>query len=90
MFPGLTEGRIVHYVLQSTDLPESHQHEVGKAVPAIVVNTWPHLNRDDGYANLTVFPDWSDQGVPAGLLWATSRVYDESGKPGTWHWPPRA
>jgi len=37
MLQGLTEGRIVHYVLQSTDLPESHQHEVGKAVPAIVV-----------------------------------------------------
>lgn len=24
------------------------------------------------------------------MLWATSVAQDESGKPGTWHWPPRA
>lgn len=88
MLQGLTEGRIVHYVLQSSDLPESHQHEVGKVVPAIVVNAWPHLNRDDGYANLTGFPDHSNQGLGA-TVWLTSRVHDESGQPGTWHWPAR-
>lgn len=96
MLQGLTEGRIVHYVLGPTDLPESHRHCVGEVVPAIVVNCWRGLNKDDGYSNLVAFVDGSNQGFKnldgssKLSIWVTSRVCDESGKPGTWHWPAKA
>jgi len=89
MLPGLTEGRIVHYVLAERDLPETHKRDAGTCVPAIVVNCWRSLNRDDGYSNLQVFVDGTNHGVPSGMIWATSRTYSEGNEPGTWHWPER-
>lgn len=92
---GLTEGRVVHYVMPD-----------GKHCPAIIVRNWDELA---GTSNLTVFPDWNndagyteadkqalrDQGidpeeVKRGLFWKTSVVYSEDKEPNTWHWIERA
>lgn len=75
-------GRIVHYVL-----PE-HSGRVGEHRAAIVTNTFGGM-----LANLTVFLDQSADD-PAGVVGAHtmrgwSVEYDESCKPGTWHWPER-
>jgi hypothetical protein len=80
----------VHYVLAEHDLPETQKHCVGRHRPAIVVNAWPELNRPDGYANLTVFPDHANDGIAGGVIWATSRFHSELKEPGTWHWPEKA
>jgi len=86
---GLTEGRIVHYVLSN-----------GQHRPAIVVRNWsnPDIPGSDGMANLIVFSDGSnDRGVVGGnatdqgLFWATSAHYDAEGcKHHTWHWIEKA
>jgi hypothetical protein len=60
MLQGLSEGRIVHYVLAEHDLSARHKYSVGRHRPAIVVNSWPDLGRDDGYSNLLVFLDGSN------------------------------
>jgi len=93
---GLTEGRIVHYVLDS-----------GEHRPAIVVKVWRYpdpdvvdqdgaalLNPRNGCSNLQVFTD-SDAGAKFNdalppVMWATSRVYSENKEPGTWHWIEKA
>lgn len=85
---GLTEGRIVHFVMPN-----------GEHRPAIVVKVW----NQDGTANLTVFPDWTNdthnlpnqfypvEEIRRGLFWATSVRFDEAEKkPGTWHWIEKA
>jgi len=87
MFPGLGVGRIVHYVLCADDLLPSHAHCVGEVIPAIVVHDW---RADNGSTNLQGFPDGRNHGFGIGMtVWLTSRHNDESGKPGTWHWPPK-
>jgi len=54
--------------------------------------------QDTGTVNLSVFPDWSNNGFysyasatpqPLGLVWKTSVQYSESPEPGKWFWPPR-
>lgn len=83
---GLTEGRIVHYVMPS-----------GEHRPAIVVRVW----NSEGTCNLTVFPDWGNDNKPGNgiginmgqgtaLLWATSILHSDEPKPGTWHWIEKA
>lgn len=101
MLAGLIEGRIVHYVLAPHDVPVEFSHCVGLHRPALVVNAWPYLDREDGYSNLTVFVDWSNDGNfdidekgrgvnrAAPSIWATSRIYSEDKTPGTWHWIER-
>lgn len=88
MLNGLAPGRIVHYVLAPGDLPFSHQHCAGQVIPAMVVNVWPELNRDDGYCNLVGTTDGSNHGLPLHVH-LTSRVFSELSMPGAWHWPPR-
>lgn len=89
---GLTEGRMVHYVL-----PDGHGRSPSEHRPAVVVKVWrmgdgsPPAN---GCSNLSVFTDFtndysSGQGAD-GRMWATSVVYSEEPKPGTWHWIERA
>jgi hypothetical protein len=89
---GLTEGRMVHYVLSEWDesttvKPAPNQ---GEHRPAVVVKVWGA----SGTSNLQVFTDsdpkqqTNDCRPP--LMWKTSVVYDETGKPGTWHWIERA
>jgi hypothetical protein len=78
---GLTEARIVHYVFKAQIFHESElQHRA-----AIVVRDWKEAS---GSVNLTVFPDWSNDG-PAnalGIVWKTSVPYSEEPKEHTWHW----
>lgn len=95
MLVGLTEGRIVHYVLTDRDVCDipltMGRPAAGVERAAIVVNSWPGLDRDDGYANLLVFMDGQNDGLQlheAPLRWVTSRIRSAEGKePGTWHWP---
>jgi hypothetical protein len=82
---GLSEGRIVHYVLAPHDLPEKHQHKAGTHRPAIVLQVW---SRENGCSNLSVFTDHDNDGLPP-TYWATSRTYSEDPQPGTWHWPEK-
>lgn len=77
---GLTEGRIVHFVL------DKDQHR-----PAVIVKVW---SKETGTSNLQVFVDGTNDkyyGVGlfeqiAGMMWRTSVVYSEEPKVGTWHW----
>jgi len=75
---GLTEGRIVHFVL------ENGQHR-----PAIVVKVW---NKSTGYVNLQVFTDGGNDGeqYASGQYWATSVMPSETHEPRTWHWIEKA
>lgn len=89
---GLTEGRIVHYVLPN-----------GEHRPAMVVRVW---NKSAGTVNLQVFTD-SDNDIAAfaadsgvaqtykeeirrGIVWKTSVGYSEKDISGTWHWVEKA
>jgi hypothetical protein len=86
---GLTEGRIVHYVLREG-------RNAGEHRAALVVRVWRANGNppENGCANLQVFMDGTNDATPAGTAvwvdWKTSVYYDESGKPGTWHWIERA
>lgn len=72
------------YVLSAGDLPETHKRCAGQIIPAKIVNDWPQLGREDGYSNLTGFPDHANMGLPA-TVWLTSRIYNPTGTAGTWH-----
>jgi len=83
--PGLSEGRIVHYVLQD-----------GAHRPAIIVRNW---NSPGGCCNMQVFLDGvNDEGIThvatddarRGMQWCTSILYSAKPQPGTWHWPEMA
>lgn len=87
---GLTEGRIVHFVMPN-----------GEHRPAIVVRVWREIaSACEGYVNLQVFTDGSNdvlgseqftsfdaEAIRRGVLWKTSVCYSETKEPGTWHWP---
>lgn len=90
--PGLTEGRMVHFVMPD-----------GQHRPAIVVLVWHVSGACPGYVNLQVFTDGtndlSSQGklhpddvdrIAFGIWWRTSVCYSEGKEPGTWHWIERA
>ena len=73
---GLTEGRMVHFVLGNW----SHR-------PAVIVNAWKDQGYSHGEVNLTVFMDWQNDGHPLGIDWQTSVPFDDDQRrPGTWHW----
>ncbi len=85
---GLTEGRIVHYVPFEHEVNPSFHH-----LAAIVTQVFSPASNAEGVANLTVFPDWSNDGasyLTQPMFWATSRLYSAEPTPGTWHWPERA
>ena len=80
---GLTEGRIVHFVLAE-----------GEHRPAIVVKRW-----SENCANLQVFVDGTNdarfdvplEALKTGVMWATSVVHDPEGKQvRSMHFPERA
>ena len=86
---GLTEGRLVHYVLEGA--------HGGKHRPAVIVNSWgernDNLDDSDVVVNLVVLLDGGNDGAPAKypMLWVTSVHFDESTfADGTWHWIERA
>jgi hypothetical protein len=87
---GLTEGRIIHYVLNEG--PDKGQHR-----PAVIVRVWRSNTPEggskapeNGCSNLQVFTDsdadrkYNDELPP--VMWKTSVLYDENCAPGTWHW----
>lgn len=86
--PGLTEGRIVHYVL--ADGPSAGQHR-----PAIVVRNWGQKLEDGttsnptGCVQLQVFTDGPNDQM-ANTTHASSVVYSEEPAPNTWYYPERA
>lgn len=86
---GLTEGRIVHYVLpKRPDIKTEGAHR-----PAIVVLVCPkEWGYPEGAANLQVFLDGTNDhsSYDGTTLWATSVQYSEDPQPGTWHWIERA
>lgn len=87
---GLTEGRIVHFVMPN-----------GEHRPAMVVKVW---SKEVGRCNLQVFTDGNNDAqvvvasnfaatsqVKSGLWWQTSIAFDDQDKaPGTWHWIEKA
>jgi hypothetical protein len=78
---GLTEGRMVHYVLATGPNKGSHR-------PAVIVRIW---TKEAPYTSqLQVFTDGANDGLD-NVHWATSVTYDESGeKQHSWHWIERA
>lgn len=73
---GLTEGRMVHFVLR--DGPSAGQHR-----PAIIVRVW---NKTSPTVQLQVFTDDANDRCPA-VMWATSVPFDADGqRPYSWHW----
>jgi len=84
---GLTEGRIVHYVLP--DGPHAGEHR-----PAMVVKVWRQGDGSppaNGYANLQVFVDGTnDYPKYNGSVWVTSVEYSEVPVARTWHWIEKA
>lgn len=80
--PGLTEGRMVHYVLPDGIRKGEHR-------PAVIVKVWDHSH---GTSNLQVFTDGhndADSGLN-GLVWKTSIMYSKGKEPGTWHFIEKA
>jgi len=77
----LTEGRIVHYVMPN-----------GEHRPAIVVRVWDLEIANDGYVNLVVFVDGTNDIKPfTTTIWEPSVFFNDTDKPvGTWHWIERA
>lgn len=80
---GLTEGRIVHYVLPDGSSAGEHR-------AAMIARVW---DRSSGYVNLWVFQDGTNDGVAYSHLptWVTSVRYSEdTAERRTWHWIERA
>jgi hypothetical protein len=77
---GLTEGRMVHYVLEN-----------GEHRPAVIVKVWDKLS---GVVNMQVFTDGindeSVNGHARNTMWKTSVPYSEEPKSSTWHWIEKA
>jgi hypothetical protein len=89
---GLTEGRMVHFVLPN-----------GEHRPAVVVKVWNTNGGCEGYVNLQVFLDgYNDFGASEpqsvswamdcdrGMAWVTSVCYSLEPKKRTWHWIEKA
>lgn len=88
---GITEGRIVHYVLPN-----------GEHRAAMIVNGWHGGIGSDHLVNLHVFLDglndkaadlvqtsvsiYDTETIRQGWLWATSVRFDEGASTHSWHW----
>jgi hypothetical protein len=76
-------GCIVHFVLPEGS-PRKGEHRA-----ALITGAWPGVPN----ANLNVYFDQNDDLAEAKTFHVQGRVwsapYDESGAPGTWHWPER-
>jgi hypothetical protein len=90
---GLAVGRIVCYTVHEGDLNPTQKAHAGDSIAALVVK----VNNEDGLVNLTLFPDWSNNGFftygsatpqPLGIAWKTSVEYSEEPAPGKWSWMP--
>lgn len=78
-FPGLIEGRIIHYVAYNM------RHLAG-----IVIGH----EASEGYdqADLVIFTNMSNVNYRKnfGMQFHEDVLYSEEPKPGTWHWPEKA
>jgi len=97
---GLIEGRVVHYTQELTPFVDAEGK--GSMVPSIdnrkehlaasvahVYKVDPKAKEDKGLVDLKlVVPRVS--GAPGMNDFVEKVAYDESGKPGTWHWIPKA
>lgn len=97
---GLTEGRIVHYVLSASDAEEINRRRVAKTYlpewpQGAQAHTGNHAVEGD-LLPMIVCRVWRESAVSVNgqvfldgndTFWATSR--HEGTKPGTWHWPER-
>ena len=94
---GLTEGRVVRFVLAPEDvdavLVAKNPIPEGRSVVALIVRV---VDEDKGTVNLTLFPDWERDGFvnrghaipqPLGIAQRQNVEYSETPTPGTWHWP---
>ncbi len=89
---GLTEGRIVHYVLPHSE----HCRSGGEHRPAIIVRVWREdediIPPENGDADLQVFTDCAEDFYPPhagyyGMFQMIAISFDNDKKlPGTWHW----
>lgn len=97
---GLTNGRIVHYVIGEYDALEiNRRRSTGAATHS---DEWPkgaqaHVGNSVSIGEhlpMIIVNVWNDDGLVNGqvfldgndVLWATSKEYDENGRDGTWHW----
>lgn len=86
--------RMVHYVLHADDVAKTHKNRAGTHIAAMVVGI---NSREGGDVNLTLFPDWGNDGFftyasatpqPTGMAWKKSVKFDDGEKlSGTWHFP---
>lgn len=93
---GLTEGRIVHYVL-------NQGRHAGEHRAAIIAKVWRHPSPDlrnpdgtptivtpeNGVSNISVFMDAANDGLPEVVVMG-SVIFDPDCAPGTWHWIEKA
>jgi hypothetical protein len=99
MIAGLAEGRVVRYVLAPEDIDQvltaKNPVPEGRSVVALIVKV---VDAETGVVNLTLFPDWSNDGFvfrgsaipqPLGIAWRQNVAYSEDRAPGCWHWPTR-
>lgn len=75
---GLTEGRIVHFVMDKGTHKGEHR-------PAMIARIW---NAETGYVNLWLFQDGTNDGEEFSdrPTWVTSVNYSDAKEPRTWHW----
>jgi hypothetical protein len=93
----LTEGRIVHFVMP---LGEHRPAIVTKVWDHTGETGCANLSVFTDYANDAIYTEGEKQvyknagidkeAVAHGHFWATSRLYSEEPKPGTWHWIEKA
>ncbi len=78
---GLSVGRIVHF--------KSPRGVETTCRAAMIVRVWG----DNGTVNLTLFPDWSNDNEPSGIVWKTSIQHESQLPEGhtsdSWHWPEK-
>ena len=83
--PDLHPGRIVLYT------PWEHEgyfagFDGAEPIVGVVTRVWDVYT---GCANLRLLPDGLNQNPAGKPEWVTSRLYDETGAPGTWRYAPR-
>ncbi len=92
---GLTEGRIVHYVLNHDQDP-IREEKHGEHRPAIVVKVWRDsqglVYHYEEAVQLQVFLDGANDILERnpGMMWKTSVPFSSDGRPGSWHWIEKA
>jgi hypothetical protein len=77
-----SEGRIVHYRNPGSD-------EGTPPLPAMITVTGRTYDTDGRAPDGKLLPVTLAVFAPAGLFFMHGVEYDETGKPGTWRWPPR-